>query len=446
MGIYNAKKDFYETMKSISIKDLLQKEGVFSIGVDAEYAIGSGRDLCLEGNDLTNYIMEKYARPYLNNNINVFMVFSGKKIKYQKDVNTSRINDKLKWRKSVFKSYTNQDHSKVHEDILNYIWKKVSDYFSDFPPSVDHLLYNLYVATFVSGNPGSIMNKFNYTYYMTEIGKYVWKKSEPIYKLYEKFLINKQDVTLNDIPRSILWELSYNHWQGKMAQKRLVEHIDYIKSFLKKHVPVIESPYDGDDQLAMMVETGIINAIVSGDSDFFAFNSNIVIIDIQENTNFVEIVKLNDMYQNFESKGYTYDMVRTAMIISTADYNPEFYKYRIPFSTALKTCRTSSGYERSYFDVFEYFCKKYNVNYDKDIAEEISRAYTLSTRQDDIIDSIHVVIEAVVAYTFNTDVFTNPDMIFYIYLIKILLLYVITNTSNMSCIRQLNNELNISKK
>ena len=446
MGIYSARKYFYETKKTLSLKTLRREEGIFSIGVDAEYAIGSGRDLHLEGEELTKHVMKKYVTPYLKNGINVFMVFGGKQIKYQKDVKTSRINDKLKWRKSVFKSYTNQEHSKVKEDILNFIWEKVSDYFNTFPPNVNHPLYNLYIATFVYCNPSSIMNRSNYKYYMTEVGKYVWKSSDPIYALYENFIVNKQDVTLGDIPRTVLWELSYKHWQGKMAQKRLVDHIEYVKAYLKNHVPVVKSTYDGDDQLAMMVELGIINAIVSGDSDFFAFNSNMVIVGIDKTMSCIEAVKLSDMYSNFENKGYTYNMVRTAMIVSTADYNPEFYKFRIPFRTSLKECKTAFGYERSYFDVFKYFCQKHNILYDKDIAEEISRAYTLSSRTVDIIDSIQVIIDAIIEYTCVIDANDNVETRLYMYFIKVLLLSVITNTSNLSCVKNLNYGLNMSNK
>jgi len=446
MGIYSARKDLYETKRELHLSKFRKREGVISIGIDGEQVTGMGRDLHLEGDDLVHYVRSTAIDPYLRHGINVFMVFGGKPIKSKNDIKEHRINDKLKWQKSVFKSYTNQDYSKVKEDILNFVWNKVICYFQEHPPPECHPLHELYMATFVKQQPGLVMNSENYEYYMREVGRYVWSTNDQILKLFDKFIVFKQNVTLDDLPRDILWELSFNHWNGKMAQKRLVEHVSYVKSQLKPIVPIVDATYDGDDQLAMMVELGIIHAVVSGDSDFFAFNSNIVIVDIDPLRDIVSYVNLTDMYDNFEEKGFSEDMVRNAMIMSTADYNPEFYKYRIPFRESLKACTTIKGKKRSYHEMFEYFCNKYNKFYDRKIADEISHAYSISTGYDDVADAINVVVNSVVDYIYYSETTHNLETTLYLYVIKILLLSAITNNNNILNTKTINYQLNIYKE
>jgi len=431
MGIYNAKKELYITKRNELLKNIKKYENIYSVGIDAEYIIGSGREFNLEKQDLVNYIIKKYINPFLKNNINVFMIFSGKQIKYYEDLKSYRVNDKLKWQKNIFKAYQNQNNDIIKKNILNYIWTKVSDYINAYPPSCNNPIYDLYTAIFIYNEPEKILNKTNYISYMRKLGNYIWKTSDSMYKLYDYFLIEKNDINLDIIPRDVLWELSYNHWINNMTSKRLSDHIDYVKKYLKNYIPIINSPYDGDDQLVTMVNLGIINAIVSCDSDFFAFKSNIVILDVCDKTNSIEFVKLDDMYKNFENNGYTYDMVRTAMIISSADYNPEFYKYKIPFNISLKTCKKLNN--NSYFEIFKYFCKKYKISYDHNVAKEISNAYTVSTKKSDIIDSVNVVINAITDYVGNY----NEDNFFHKIYVKLLLLLDIINTSNNEYIKKI---------
>ena len=102
MGIYSGRKDIYMVKKKHFLKFLQKNEGVFSVGIDAEHAIGTGRDRKLSGNNLVKYVKENYIYPYLRNNIGVFVVFSGKQIKYKEDVIGRRANDKLKWKKNAY--------------------------------------------------------------------------------------------------------------------------------------------------------------------------------------------------------------------------------------------------------------------------------------------------------------------------------------------------------
>lgn len=450
MGIYNGRKYIYVAKKKNFIKSLRNKEDVFSVGIDAEHAIGTGHDKKLSDDDLVKYIKDNYINPYLRNGISVFMVFSGKQIKYQNEILNRRTNDKLKWKKSVLKSYSNQDHESLQNDVLEFIWKKLVDFFKKFPPQNDKLLCDLYWSIFVEGKPDLIMNSENYVDCMRKIGKYVWDNSDPIFKLFEKIIVQRETVTLNDIPYNIVWDLSYNHWCGNMSQKRLVEHIKYVKDQLKGIVPIVDSTYDGDDQLVIMVKLGIIHAIVSGDSDFFAFNSNIVIVDINPNKNLVEYIKLSDMYALFEKKGYNRTMVRNAMLISTADYNPVLYKYRISFGNSLKACVKRNGNKRGYYELFEYFCTKHKISYNEKKAKEVSHAYTSSTHPEDIVDAINVVVKSLMNYIYRNEILeikSNSSYVsaqLYLYFIKILLSFIKNN--KILNVKKINDILNMYKR
>jgi len=450
MGIYSG-QELYVTKNELRLSTFRDKEGVFSIGFDAEHIIGTGIEKKLSGNDLVNYVKDKYD-PFLKNGYCVFMVFSGKPIKYREDVICRRPNDKLKWQKSVLKSYSNQDKELIKKDVYEFIWNKTVSFFNKFPPSPNKsVLFKLYQCIFVKNKPELILNKENYVYFMKKIGYYVWSQDDDMLELFEKFFVQKEEVIFQNLHISLIWELSYNHWCNKMGQKRLIEHISYVKKSLNGIVPIVESTYDGDDQLVMMIKLGIIHAIFSGDSDFLAFNSNIVIVGINEEEDSVQFIKLSEMYYHFEKKGYSRTMVRNAMLISTADYNPEFYKFRIPFRDSLKACKTIEGNTRDYYTLFKYFCNKYNIIYNKNKADEISHAYTLSTCNDDVFDSINIVLKSLVNYTFQNN--TQPNYTssnvktrLYLYFIKILLLYYIQNNNKNLKTKEINNTLNMFKK
>lgn len=446
MGIYKASKTFNKLKASYNLKTFSKSENVTSVGIDAEYAIGSGRDLHLSDIDLKNYIINKFIDPFIKNGIYVYMVFGNDT--NCRDINTNRHNDILKWKKSVLKAYTNQRNLKINKDILRFLWNEIIEYFKLHPPNKTNFLYNVYLllsSSNVNNNTiYNIINNSKYKKYIDYIPDYVWKKSDILYLLYEKIIINKNTISINDIPRNIFWKLAYYHWENNMKQKRLIKHIQYIKQNIKNYVPIVISPYDGDDQLSTMVEAGIIQAIVSGDSDFFAFNSNIVITNMYKNH--IEAIKLSDIYHYLQENGYSYNVIRTAMIISSADYNYDLYKYKIPFNTSLTICKKLYKQGKSYFDIFEYFCNKYNIIYNENIAKEISKAYTLSITKKDIVDSISAVINSITSYLTIKSNIKNKQSIYYMYFIKILLLSVITNTSNLLLLKDIYYKLNISNK
>ena len=79
------------------------------------------------------------------------------------------------------------------------------------------------------------------------------------------------------------------------------------------------------------------------------------------------------MYDFFKKEGYSKKVVKTAMIISSADYNYYMYDNYISFHKSLEI---SKKYKGNYDKTFEYFCNKNNKKYNVHIANEISHSFT----------------------------------------------------------------------
>jgi hypothetical protein len=191
----------------------------------------------------------------------------------------------------------------------------------------------------------------------------------------------------------------------------------------------------------MMVELSIVDGIVSGDSDFFAYRTNMVIVDIDIFNKTITYVKISDLYNNFKLNGYIENMIKNEMIISSADYNYYLCKKKIPFNVALAATIDNNGNVRNYYELFYYFCKKENLIYNNEIAEKISKSYNVSTNEDDIKDSLLVIVNSInkfISCCENTKYFNH----IYFNLIEILLLFIINNNIlNIKIIKEYVNTL-----
>lgn len=442
MGVFRFQSETNKVVTTKPVK-ILPSLGVRSVAVDAEYVIGKLLDLDKSPEKLNQNIKAMYIDIFINNNVSVYFVFGGKPVKQLERIKKNRINDILKLKKNVFKAHINQKIKNIQDEFLAYLWDMVELYFYNNPLEKDDPFYIVYNTIFVEKNPSNILNKKTYSYYMTKLGGYVWDKNDILFKLFEKFIVNLEPVThdiINSLPYSILWKIAYKHWNGKMARKRLETHIYNVKQYLQTIVPIVESTYDGDDQLVMMVELGIVDGIVSGDSDFFAYRTNMVIVDIDNFNETVTYVKISDLYNNFKLNGYTEDMIKNAMIISSADYNYYLCKKKIPFNVALEASIDNNGNVRNYYKLFYYFCQKENLIYNNEIAEEISKAYNVSTNEDDIKDSLYAIVNSIHKFISckNTKYFNH----IYFNLIEILLLFIINNNIlNIKIIKEYVNTL-----
>ena len=427
MGIYKGQQELHESKRTENISNFRTNENIYTVGIDGEYVIGQGRDLKYSGIALKNYIINSYIKPFKDNGINVYFVFGGK---ISKDINivmankNNRPNDYLKLKKNVLKAFTNQKSDIITDNLKKIIWNELILYFKSNAPDIYHPLYEVY------NNPLKVFTKNNYKYYMRQLGEYVWDSTSSKLQLFNELFVEKQtEIPISDVPFDILWEMAYEHWNEKMAKKRLEEHIEYIKKYLVDIdiVNVVDSTYDSDDQLIMMVELGIIDAIVSKDSDMFAYNSKIVIIDIDSINNTISYIKINNMYTYLEKNGYTKKVVKTAMIISSADYNYYMYDNYIPFKTSLEISKKFQG---NYYKTFKYFCQLYKKTYDKKIANDISHAFMITDKKTDILDAV----KSVVTSLYNNE---NPHL----YVVNILLSKLtdnnVLNIKNISCHLQL---------
>ena len=346
MGIYKGQQYFYKSLIKLSLNDFIKKEKVLNIGIDIEHLIGEARDMNYSDIEVKEYILD-YIKPLKDNGLHLFFVYGSK---LSNDILTKKVytNDYLKLKKNILKAFINQKA----EFTICIIKKKLLNEVMLYVDITESIFDNLNVET------------------IENIGNYVSNKSKnPIMTLYNDIFI-KNELRLN-IPFDILWELANEHWITAMSKKRLEYYIDYIKEHITD-VTIIESIYDGDDQLIMMIELGIIDAIISKDSDMFAYNSKIIIVNLYEDI--VSYVKINNMYDIFKKEGYSKKVVKTAMVISSADYNYYMYDNYISLHKSLEI---SKRYKGNYDKTFEYFCNKYNKKYDVDIANEISYSFTI---------------------------------------------------------------------
>ena len=169
MGVFRFQSEINNVVTITSIKKL-SEQGVRAVAVDAEYIIGKLLDNKKSPENLNIDIKNMYIDIFINNNINVYFVFSGKPVKQLEIINKSRINDILKLKKNVFKAHLNQKFKKIQEEFLEFLWDIVENYFNNNPLSNDDPFYNVYNEIFIEKKPSNILNKDTYSYYMTKLG------------------------------------------------------------------------------------------------------------------------------------------------------------------------------------------------------------------------------------------------------------------------------------
>jgi exonuclease-1 len=121
--------------------------------------------------------------------------------------------------------------------------------------------------------------------------------------------------------------------QRELGQKKMIDSIDVSPDIaykliqeLKKHnYQYIVAPYEADAQLAYLSRTGLVDVIITEDSDLLAFGAKRILYKLDFTTlNGYEICL--DQIKNYSSTGFSYfthGMFLTTCVMAGCDYLPQ---------------------------------------------------------------------------------------------------------------------------
>ena len=397
MGIYGL-SDFFYLKKNFFI-DQIKNTGIKTIAIDIENIIG----LMFNKKFSEDYILKtihSYYEFFSKNNINCFLIFRDDNI-----IESER--ESLKKKKTILKSFTNQNSTKITEKIQSYLWNETMKYIKENPIPINHKLFEFYEFLFYKKNDlwKYWMENNNRRWCLKELGKYVWKNNEK-YNLYIKSIVEENKIQSKKIPKNLLWEIAeYNY--KYMCEKRLTTYVNYIKKNISSSIPVIYTKYDPDDFIVMMKRIGLIDAVFSQDSDFIPSNVD-MITDVDINNKKISVFFIDDFYKECKNYGFNRNQVNNALIFSSADYNYVFYQERINFKESIYNSLKNNNFDTLY----KYFCNKYKQHYDAKTSFKISNSYKVYIKPT-------VVIQELYNNIINNDNMNNNDI--FLKMLKILL-------------------------
>lgn len=362
------------------------KNEIGNVALDGENMVG----ICLNSlNGKLNYEEEcrfitkeiyscyKYLR---DKGVKCFLVFRGEEKKHTK-------REKLKQKQGILKAFTNISKPKITKKIQRYIWKKLTDFIRNNRVPKYHELYGFYEILY-SNKEKKEKSKEIYKYLknnnrkllLQKLSTYVWNKPNEYKEMFEKFIINQEIISSKEFietsSEEFLTEISNWNYEN-MSEKKLDKYLEYVKNNITKYskcLNIIYTPYDPDDFIITMKREGLINTVVSQDSDFIASGLN-MITDIDFKNNFISFLKKDNFYDDMKKKGYSKKSVDIALAISSADYNYKFYMHKIKFKSSLNYAKYYKSFDILYYE----YCKYYNKIYKKDESEIFEKVYDLKS-------------------------------------------------------------------
>ncbi|WEW60134.1 Rad2 nuclease [Emydomyces testavorans] len=145
----------------------------------------------------------------------------------------------------------------------------------------------------------------------------------------------------------------YRTGRLSQAQQELQKAIDVtpymarllIEELKKSHVQYIVAPYEADAQLVYLEKEGIINGIISEDSDMLVFGARILISKLDKHGNCIEVNRNNfSACRDVSFIGWTDENFRQMCILSGCDYLPSIPK--LGLRTAYRNLRKYKTVER----------------------------------------------------------------------------------------------------
>lgn len=378
MGIYGMKSELKNISKFLKISDFAQK--VKTVIVDIEALIGKANDIGLKKEGMIKYIFNNYINPLEKHKIKVIITFGN-----TKQVDISKNNNYLKLTKTIIKGFRNQSREIQVIFIKSFLKKKIISDFKKNPNFTNEINFQ-----FIFKNELENVTRKNFPE-LEKIIRKIWN-NEKIIRFIKNSFFGNEKLNFDSIPFPILDQIAQLHWKTTQNKKKLDDHIEYMKNYLKANniLFVLTKYYDADDQINTMMKLKIGDAVLSFDTDFFAYEtSNIIINEIKDDKIF--FIKISDFNEYFEEKGITKEMLKYAMILSSSDYNYYFYHLMINFRNSLEISKKfmkRTNLKKDFYNFFKFVCKLYKKVYYHYIAHEIKYSFSINFGNDDLVSII----------------------------------------------------------
>lgn len=94
----------------------------------------------------------------------------------------------------------------------------------------------------------------------------------------------------------------------------------FIEYLRQRNVEYVVAPFEADAQLAFLCREGIVDAVITEDSDMIPYGVSCIVYKMDKKTNTGDMICLSDVMASSELRGFTPDMIRQTCILSGCDY------------------------------------------------------------------------------------------------------------------------------
>lgn len=173
--------------------------------------------------------------------------------------------------------------------------------------------------------------------------------------------------------------VAFAHWARNSSTRRIRRLTEQASEIFRKEGFPVVHPHNGEaDELIVMLASWLQVPIVSGDSDMIAHRC-MTIFDIDQDNGHVKVVDYAQFVSHFASEFRTSkdlmdEMIRPALALASADFNPIIYDIGLNFRSALKAILEADG---DFLGVIRKICEVNGRFADEDLARQVMACYDM---------------------------------------------------------------------
>ena len=267
-------------------------------------------------------IIGKYLQPLIQNNIYFISLIGSNDTDDLTGVSGDQ--DTFKLFKNILKAYYNQSAKMKLKQLMEYC-----DFFTDYHRKSEYVKYT-----------------------DEQINMEISRKMEISKKIKLNLVsdITELNLTFDDIKDTAIYHWEHRDTFKKDMYRKIINYIgDYIRYL---GFPVIKKNGDVDKWCALLYHSGIVDFVISRDSDMLAMKTNIITdINVCNDTFSIKYIQYSDFRNKYID--YTDDEIHDGLALSSADYNFLLFNQKIPFYDAVEKIK-SVGYDAA----FDYYFNK----------------------------------------------------------------------------------------